>query len=67
MRKDGKISKVAFCDNCGNFILACHVDYLTEETEKEFIDYSNEGYHIKLETGEETRNRDMGECGCPKK
>lgn len=66
MRKEGKISKVAFCPICENMILACHIDYLQKETEKEFIEFSNEGYQIKIETGEETRSRDMGKCECKK-
>ena len=66
MRTEGKISKVAVCPECEKFMLACHIDFLEKATEKEFMEFSNEGYIIKIETGEETRNRDMGKCDCNK-
>ena len=58
MRTEGKISKVAFCENCQGFILACHVDYLDKKTENQFNKLANQGFQIKLETGEETRARE---------
>lgn len=57
MRTEGKISKVAICEKCQGFILACHVDYLDKKTEKEFTNLSNQGFTIKIETGDETRAR----------
>lgn len=57
MRLDGKISKVAICENCQGFILACHVDYLDKETEKQFTELTNDGFTVKLETADETRAR----------
>jgi hypothetical protein len=58
MRTEGNVSKVALC-KCGNYFLAGHVDYLSEETEKEFTEFTNEGYEVKLETIEETKARDL--------
>lgn len=60
MRTEGKVSKVAVC-SCGAFILACHIDYLTAATEKEFTDLTNEGFTVKLETVEETKARNYGD------
>jgi ribosomal protein L32 len=57
MRAEGKVSKVAICENCGGFILASHVDFLDSRTEKEFTELTNEGFTVKLETVEETRAR----------
>ncbi len=57
MRLDGNISKVAICEKCKGFVLACHVDFLDKETEKEFTDLTNLGFTVKLETAEETRAR----------
>ncbi len=57
MRTDGKISKVAICEKCQNYILAAHVDYLDKATEKQFTELTNDGFTVKIETGEETRNR----------
>lgn len=59
MRLEGKISKVAICEKCQGFILACHVDYLDKETEKQFTELTNDGFTIKLETAEETRARNF--------
>lgn len=60
MRTEGKVSKVAICERCGKFLRACHVDSLSKEAEKEFTEFTNEGYTVKLETIEETQNREMG-------
>lgn len=60
MRTEGKISKVAVCENCNKLIMACHVDYLDRKSEKEFTELSNEGFIIKTETADETRQRDFG-------
>ena len=59
MRTQGKISKVAICEKCKGYVLACHVDYLDKKMEKEFTKLSNDGFTIKTETGEETRSRKM--------
>jgi len=60
MRLEGNISKVAICPNCKKHIKAGHVDYLDDESEKEFTELTNEGYEVKLETAEETRTRELG-------
>lgn len=57
MRTEGKVSKVAICPNCNGYVLACHVDCLTYETEKDFTDFTNEGFIVKIETIEETQKR----------
>lgn len=59
MRTEGNVSKVAICGKCNGFILACHVDYLDKQTEKEFTDLTNEGFTIKLETIPETKARNF--------
>lgn len=61
MRTEGKISKVAICPKCNAFILACHVDHLSKQTEKEFTELTNKGFEVKLETSEETRARKYGD------
>tara|TARA_B100001146_G_C16062056_1_gene382577 strand:- start:135 stop:353 length:219 start_codon:yes stop_codon:yes gene_type:complete len=60
MRTEGNVSKVAICPKCKGFTLACHVDCLDEETEKEFTDLTNEGFEVKLETIKETQAREYG-------
>ena len=60
MRTDGNVSKVAICPKCKGYTLACHVDYLTKETEKEFTELTNEGFIVQLETIEKTRSRNYG-------
>ena len=60
MRTIGNVSKVAVCPNCNGIILACHVDSLEEETEKEFTELTNEGFEVKLETIDETRKKRFG-------
>ena len=57
MRTEGGISKVAICEKCKGYILACHVDYIDKDTEKVFTELSNDGFTIRTETGEETRSR----------
>ena len=57
MRTEGKVSKVAICPRCKGFMLACHIDVLCKETEKEFTEFTNEGFEVKLETIEESRAR----------
>ena len=32
MRTEGKISKVAICEKCQNYILASHIDFLDKQT-----------------------------------
>lgn len=57
MRTEGKVSKVAICNKCKAFVLACHVDYIRRETEKEFTQLTNEGFTVKLETIAATKKR----------
>ncbi len=57
MRTEGKVSKVAICEKCNNFVLASHIDYIDKKTEKEFTELTNEGFTVKLETIEETKAR----------
>ena len=58
MRKEGNVSKVAICKKCDCFVLACHVDHLDKETEKEFTEFTNEGFDVKVETIKETQARE---------
>ena len=44
MRTEGKVSKVAICEKCGAFVLACHIDSISKNTEKEFTEFSNDGF-----------------------
>ena len=57
MRTEGKVSKVAICEKCNNFVLASHIDYIDKKTEKEFTELTNEGFTVKLETIEATQAR----------
>ena len=59
MRKEGKISKVAICKRCKGFVLASHIDYIDKETEKEFTELTNEGFDVRIETGNRTRKREF--------
>ena len=59
MRLEGNVSKVAICQKCNGFVMAGHIDSLTKSIEKEFTQFTNEGYIVKIETVEETRNRDF--------
>ena len=61
MRTEGNISKVAICPKCDKTILACHVDFLNEITEKEFTEFTNEGFIVKIETKDETVSREFGD------
>ena len=61
MRTEGKISKVAICEKCNKMVMACHVDYLSKSSEKEFTEFSNEGFMVKIETMEETKARSFGD------
>lgn len=60
MRTEGKISKVAVCEKCNKMVMACHVDYLNRSSEKEFTQFSNEGFLVKIETADETHARKWG-------
>tara|TARA_R110002020_G_scaffold318905_7_gene534551 strand:- start:7841 stop:8056 length:216 start_codon:yes stop_codon:yes gene_type:complete len=60
MRTEGNVSKVAVCPKCDGFTLACHVDSLDREIEKEFTQMTNEGFIVKLETIKETQARKYG-------
>lgn len=57
MNNAEKTSKVAICEKCQSFVLACDINYIDEITEKEFTDLSNLGFTVKLESKEETRER----------
>jgi hypothetical protein len=61
MRTEGNVSKVAICQNCDGFVLACHVDGLDKRTEKEFTEFTNEGFLVKIETIQETKARDFAD------
>lgn len=60
MRIEGKVSKVAICEKCNKMVMACHVDYLDKKNEKEFTEFSNEGFTVKIETIAETHARKFG-------
>ena len=57
MRQEGKVSKVAICPRCKGYVLACHVDYLKRDREKEFTEFTNEGFDVKVETIKQTQAR----------
>ena len=57
LKEQEKTSKVAICEKCQSFVLACDINYLDETTEKEFTDLSNLGFTVKLESKEETMDR----------
>lgn len=54
-----KKSKVAICKGCKGFVLACHTDYLSKSIEKEFTQFTNDGFEIKIETLEKTKSRNI--------
>ena len=54
MNNSEKTSKVAICEKCQSFVLACDINYIDETIEKEFTYFSNIGFTVKLETKEET-------------
>lgn len=54
-----KKSKVALCKGCKGFIMASHTDYMDKATEKEFTQFTNEGFEVKIETLEKTRSRNL--------
>jgi hypothetical protein len=60
MRLEGKVSKVAICNGCNKMILASHIDCTDKSTEKEFTQFTNEGFIVKIETIAETKDRDFG-------
>lgn len=57
MRTEGKVSKVALCQSCGGYVLACHVDAIDRKTENEFTKLTNEGFDVNVETIKETQGR----------
>jgi hypothetical protein len=57
MNLTDKKSKVALCMNCKGYVLAGHIDYITKNRESEFTQLTNEGYEVKIETLQETRDR----------
>lgn len=52
-----KLSKVEICKKCDCYVLASHMNYITEHTEKEFTELTNEGFEVKLELVERTQLR----------
>jgi hypothetical protein len=54
-----KKSKVALCKGCKGFILASHTDYMSKASEKEFTQFTNESFEVKIETLEKTRSRNL--------
>jgi hypothetical protein len=54
-----KKSKVALCKGCKGFIMASHTDYMDKATEKEFTQFTNEGFEVKIETLDKTRSRNL--------
>jgi hypothetical protein len=54
-----KKSKVALCKGCKGFILASHTDYMSKATEKEFTQFTNESFEVKIETLEKTKSRNF--------
>ncbi len=58
MREDGKVSKVAICENCNGFVIAAHIDHIDKSTEKDFTKASNEGFVVKLESIADTKSRE---------
>lgn len=56
-RNDGRVSKVAICEVCNGFIMACHIDHLDKDANKDFTKLSNEGFTVKTETIEQTKAR----------
>lgn len=54
-----KKSKVALCKKCKGYVLASHTDYMDKKTEKEFTQFTNEGFDVKIETLEKTRSRNF--------
>lgn len=61
MRTEGKVSKVAICGKCNGFVLGCHIDHLSRQTEKEFTGMTNDGFTVKLETIAETQARQFSD------
>lgn len=61
MRQEGNVSKVAYCEKCGAFALACHVDHISKDTEKDLAFFAKKGFLIKTETIAETKAREWGE------
>jgi hypothetical protein len=59
MEMEGNVSKVAICPSCDGFVKACHIEGLDDESEKEFTQFTNEGFTVKLETIEETQDRKL--------
>jgi hypothetical protein len=57
MRTEGKVSKVAICENCNSYVLAGHIDYLDKKNENEFNSLANDGFIVKTETIEQTQSR----------
>lgn len=58
-----KTSKVAICEKCQSFVLACDAERLNKQTEKEFTELSNIGFTVKIESQEETK-KGCAYCRC---
>ena len=56
MNKERK-SKVAICEKCNCFVKAAHLDHISEDSEKDFTYFTNQGFTVKIETIEETQQR----------
>ena len=54
-----KKSKVALCKGCKGFILASHTDYMSKASEKEFTQFTNESFEVKIETLGKTKSRNF--------
>ena len=52
-----KTSKVAICEKCQSFVLASDINHIAKSSEKDFTFFTNNGFTVKLETKEETKNR----------
>lgn len=61
MKTEGKVSRVAICEKCQSYILACHIEYLDKDAKKEFSKLSDDGFTIKTETIEDTKDRPFGD------
>ena len=54
-----KKSKVALCKKCNGFVLASHIDGISNSIEKEFSEFSKEGFDVRIESLETTNARNF--------
>jgi hypothetical protein len=59
MNLKDKKSKVALCKKCKGYVLASHIDYMQKSTEKEFTQFTNEGFEVRIETLQKTKSRNF--------